>query len=148
MEIDAYSLVLIAGGFTLLGALISVISAYWLSIHLERIKERRTACAKLRAAFAPALSILYIARSHGAHDKPPVDTKIKLWLLDHGAAVEEFRPFVPASERSAYQAAWEGYRQTAAQSESDTTGKEWGLKLKEGELLEKNIYAVLRFTET
>jgi len=106
-----------------------------------------TACAKLHSAFAPALAIIYIARHHGTHDRPPVDATIKNFLLNHAAAVEEFRPFVSEHDRPAYQTAWEKYRQIAAQCEFSTAGEEWGLKLKEGELLETNIRAVLRFSE-
>lgn len=148
MELSAYDLALIAGAFTIVGALIGAVIAYWLSTQLERRKEHRTACAKLRSAFAPALAIIYIARHHGTHDKPPVDATIKNTLLLHAAAVEEFRPFVPASNRGAYQEAWEKYRQTAAQCPFSTAGEEWGLNMKEGELLERNIHAILQFAKT
>jgi hypothetical protein len=106
------------------------------------------AVAKLRAAFSPALSMIYVARHHGTHDKPPVDESIKNWLLDHGAAVEEFRPFVPDSKRIAYQAAWEKYRQKAAQCPFVTTGEEWDWAASEGEIIESNINAILSYTET
>jgi len=117
----------------------------------QRISKRNTraiACAKLRAAFAPSLALIYIARHHGAHDKPSVDSGIKKALMDHGAAVEEFRIFVPINERSAYSEAWEEYRKIAAQHSFDTVGEEWELEAKEGELLEGKINAILSFAET
>ena len=138
MEINLY----IAGSFTVVGALIGVLSAYWLAIHLERIKERRVACAKLRAAFAPALGQIYLAQNHGDHDRPPIDTFVKSNLLAHASAIEEFRPFV--ADCAAYQEAWEVYRKLANDSlDSDIRDREIGCPT--GSALEQSINKVLSF---
>ncbi len=154
MEIDAYTIAIIGGGFTIIGALIGTLSAYWLSTHLEKFKERRTACTKLRTAFAPALAMIYLARHHGTHDRPDDVVFIRSELLRQAAAVEEFRVFATESDRGEYQATWENYRKHASQDVYDRTGDEWarqaeeGREVPSGKIIEEKIHALLRFTET
>ena len=127
-----------------LGAAVGFFSAR----HISDRNARATACAKLRAAFAPALAIIYIAGRHGTHDRPPVDATIKDSLFSHASAIEEFRPFVPVSERITYQEAWEGYRQIAAQCQYATAADERCDNLQSGELFEQKIHVILSFTKT
>lgn len=129
------------------GVIIGGVVGFFSARNISDRNAYATARAKLHSAFAPALAIIYIARHHGTHDCPPVDATIKNLLLNHAAAVEEFRPFVSEHDRPAYQTAWEKYRQIAAQCEFSTAGEEWGLELEAGELLNTNIRAVLRFSE-
>lgn len=110
MEINAYTLAVIAGGFTVVGALIGAISAYWLSTHLEQIKDHRAACAKLRSAFAPVLAQLDLGRKHNTtHDAPDIDNFLMSQLLANAAAIEEFKPFVNTSDVAGYEQAWGEY---------------------------------------
>src|SRR5260370_1353773 len=127
MELSAYELALIGGGFTLAGAFIAALVAYWLTVMLEKSRERRAACAKLRSAFAPALAAIYLGRHHGTHDRPVVGNALKDSLLAHASAVEEFRPF--ASDQTTYQHAWEDYRKTVREDNFDLDAKEWGTDL-------------------
>lgn len=39
MEIDAYTLAIIGGGFTVIGGVIGALSAYWLATRLEKLKN-------------------------------------------------------------------------------------------------------------
>jgi hypothetical protein len=112
-NVTAYTLAIIGGGFTVVGALITAIVAYWLTIDLESFKERNVAIAKLRAAFAPALAQIYIAQKHGDHNRPSITEFIRNNLLSVASAIEEFRPF--AKDGIAYQKAWERYRQLATE---------------------------------
>lgn len=159
MTLSAYELVLIAGGFTVLGALISALVAHRLALKLTDVQAdnalaldknrfEREAVAKLRAAFAPALAIIYLARHHGTHDVPNVDAFVKKELLNHASAIEEFRPFVSLCKRAAYQEAWEEYRKIARQDQFATGGEEWGVNAEPGEFLEKKINAILTFART
>jgi hypothetical protein len=76
-----------------------------------RLIEFNKSVAAFRAAFAPALSFIYLAKKHGStHDAPDVDKFLKDYLLSQAAAIEQFRPFVAESDRTAYQEAWEKYR--------------------------------------
>jgi len=52
-NITPYDIALIGGGFTIVGALIAAVVAYWLTTKLEIFKEKRAACTSLHAAFAP-----------------------------------------------------------------------------------------------
>lgn len=144
MEIDAYGLSVIAGGFTVVGALIGTLAGYWLATHLERFKERRAACAKLRTAFAPALGQIYLAQNHGDHDRPSIEAYVKSNLPSHASAIEEFRPFVAGSDRSAYQEAWEHYRKLANDA-IISTAEDWTKELPQGGSLGHSINKVLSF---
>jgi hypothetical protein len=159
MTLSAYELVLVAGGFTVLGALISALVAHRLALKLTAVQAanalaldknrfEQEAAAKLRAAFAPALAIIYLARHHGTHDVPNVDAFVKKELLNHASAIEEFRPFVANGQSISYQEAWEDYRKAARQDQFATTGEEWGTNAEPGELLEKKIHIILDFAKT
>jgi len=145
-NVTAYDIALIGGGFTIVGALIGAIAAYWLSTHLERFKEHREARTKFRAAFAPALALLGIARRHGStHNAPDIDGILGASLLNHAAALEEFRVFATSSKRSGYQEAWENYCKTVKGGIfiADTINDKdpWSV-------FEENIHALLSFAET
>ena len=79
----------------------------------RRISERTVrmaAAARLRAAFAPALAQIEMHRLHGStHDQPDVDGFFKTALLEHAAAIEEFRPFVSAAKQSSFDKSWNRY---------------------------------------
>jgi hypothetical protein len=152
--LSPYELALIAGGFTVVGALITIFGAHHLAIHLESIKRKQFGVAKLRSAFAPALAMIYLARHHGTHNTPDDDEFIKKALLDHATAIEEFRIFVPESKQTAYQEAWEAYRKDALQDIFDRTGDEWSQAAHEdrevphGKIIEERINAILAFANT
>lgn len=146
MELSAYDLALIGGGFTIAGAFIAALVAYWLTIKVEESRERRAAGAKLRSAFAPALATIYLGRHHGTHDRPVVGNILKESLLAHGSAVEEFRPF--AANLGPYQQSWEDYRSTVREDNFDIDTLEWHTDLELWETLELKIHAILAHTET
>lgn len=153
MIISPYELAIIAGGFTVIAALISVLAAHRLKIHLEFIKRQQAMKAKLRSAFAPALAMIYLSRHHGTHNRPDDHEFIKKALLDHAAAVEEFRIFVPKDQRNAYQNAWEAYGKDARQDIFARTEDEWvreadeGREVPYGEIIEERINAILAFAK-
>ena len=145
MELSAYEIALIGGAFTVLGALIGVLAAYWLTTHLEQFKERRMASRALRSAFAPALAIIYLGRHHGTHDRPQVGNILKTQLLAHASAVEEFRPFVRDS--AVYQGAWEDYRKTVREDTFSIDTLEWGTDSELWSTLESKIHVLLRHAD-
>ena len=142
----------------LAGALLGAFVTYRLALNLMQRQHaldraiadreaRRKACASIRAAFAPTLAFVYIARHHGTHDRPNVDATVKNALLLHGAAIEEFRPFVNSRDGAAYQEAWEKYRKASVDCAFARWGEEKDWKFQDGEILEKNIHAVLEFAD-
>ena len=130
----------------MVGALIGGLIAYWLATKLEVFKERRAACANFRAAFAPAIAQIYLARHHGTHDTPVVGNILKDALVSHASAVEKFRPFV--CDGAAYQNAWEQYRKTVRQDNNDIDTAEWGTDAALWSTVEEQIHAILSFAKT
>lgn len=146
MQIESYELSVIAGGFTIVGALIGALAGYWLATRLERFRERRAAGAKLHVAFAPALGQIYLAQRHGTHDRPSIEDFVKNNLLAHASAVEEFRPYVKNCDRSKYQEVWENYRKLAYDSTLSGVD-DWAAELPEGSALERSIKGILVFAK-
>jgi hypothetical protein len=141
MTLTAYDFALIAGAFTLLGALIGAVLAYRFGIQLAAHNARRAAGTQLRAAFAPELAALRAARV----DKSlPIDEILVEALLKHAAAVEEYRFFVSKKTHLTYQAAWQQYQDAnkggvfveSFVGESDPHG-----------VIERKIQDVLRFAK-
>ena len=145
-NVTAYDIAVIGGGFTVVGALIGAVVAYWLTAKLEIFKERRVACTSFRAAFAPAIAQIYLARHHGTHDTPIVGNILKDSLVSHASAVEEFRLFV--SDGTAYQDTWEDYRKTVRQDNHDIDTAEWGTDTALWSTVEAKINAILAFAKT
>lgn len=145
-NVTAYDIAIIGGGFTVVGALIGAVVAYWLTAKLEAFKERSVACANLRSAFAPAIAQIYLARHHGTHDTPVVGNILKDSLVSHASAVEEFRPF--ASDGISYQEAWEEYRKIVRQDNNDIDTAEWGTDAPIWSAVEAKIHAILEFAKT
>lgn len=142
----------------LLGALVGAFITYRFALHLVERQHnlskqladreaRRLAAARFRGAFAPTQAFIYIAQKHGTHDRPDVDAHVKGILLNQGAAVEEFRPFVKVADSDGYQHAWEEYRAAAASDINARTGVEWGSELTRDQLLENRVEAIVRYAE-
>ena len=147
MDVSVYQLSIIAGGFTIVGALIGALVSYRLSKVFAKNNAIVNAQAKLRATFAPSLAQIYLAQKHGNHDRPDINSFVKENLLGHASAVEEFRPHIPCKNRVAYQDAWENYRKIANDSiESATEDRVKGVEL--GGALEKSIHKILSFAKS
>lgn len=142
VDLTAYQLAWIAGGFTVLGSLIAGLVAYWLSMRMERDKVRRVAAGAFRAAFAHSLGQIYLARHHGTHDTPDVGAILKEELGAHAAAVELFRPFVRKVD--AFQNDWEQYRKLVRQDSFTTDTAEWGTDAPRWSIVEQQIQMLLK----
>lgn len=117
------------------------------AIAIMRRQEFNIAAAKLRAAFAPTLAMIYLARQHGDLDRPDVDTHIKAALLAHGAAIEMFRPFVSAGNSTEYQKAWEDYRKAVAMDQYALAAEAKIKDIQSTELLEQKIHNILQLAK-
>lgn len=157
MQLTAYEIALIAGGFGIVGALLGALLSYRFAIKLANINAAnaarqaetnafRDARAMFRAAFAPAIAQIYLARHHGTHDTPIVGNILKDSLVAHASAIEEFRPFV--CDSAAYQEAWEQYRKTVRQDNHDIDTAEWGADAPVWSTVEAKINAILAFAKT
>ncbi len=157
MQLTAYEIALISGGFGIVGALLGSILSYRFATKLAithasnaarqaEVNALRDAKAKLRAAFAPALAQIYLAQKHGDHDRPSIEDFVKANLFIHASAIEEFRPFVTGSD-TAYQEAWESYREFANDS-THQIAADWTDDLPDGTSIKQRIEAILAFAKT
>lgn len=153
MELSPYDLAFVAGGFTIVGALVAVVEAHRLAIHLEAFKCQKSASAKLRAAFAPVLAMIYLARNCEINYRSDDHGFIQQALPSHAAEIEEFRIFIPEKQKAAYQSAWDEYRKQAALDGYDRIAGEWANFAEEGDdmlygkIIEGNIIAILAFAK-
>lgn len=114
-----------------------------LSVLREKGSRRTIASDRLRAAFVQALAQLELGRRHGStHEAPDIDGFLNASLLNHAAAIDEFRPFVDSGNIRAYQLAWDEYCEAAKgglfiASHFNSTDP-WAV-------IEGKIHAVLRF---
>lgn len=106
-NITAYDLAIIAGGFTVVGALIGALVAYWLSIKLSDSQNRAIASANFRAVFMPVVAQMKIEQKYGRTNE--IDRILTDAFIPMSVAIETFRPFVKSKDREAYQQAWENY---------------------------------------
>lgn len=134
----------------ILGYLIRVFIEHRLAI--DRIKENikitefNKAAASIRAAFAPSLSILYLAKKHGStHEAPNLDKHLKDAMLEQSSAIEIFRPYVEKHDRDSFQKAWEDYRYEVWNYGFDANAM--NDEIDEYEVYEKKIQTILKYAE-
>lgn len=106
MELNPYDLALIAGGFTVLGALIGALVTYWLALQLAQKTARREAGRALREAFEPELAAL---DPEAGQDTINIEDLLKAAWPRHRAAVSELMFHLPSHHRIGLEKAWHDY---------------------------------------
>ncbi len=106
MNLTAYEIAVIGGGFAIAGTLIGAIVAYWLSVHLSSNQQRSVAAANFRAAFSIVISQMAIAQTD---KKINIESLLVATFPDLAVAIETYRPFIHCEDRQAYQETWENY---------------------------------------
>ena len=111
--------------------------------------SRAIACAKLRAAFAPALAIIDLHKRHSStHEQPDVTGFFNSAIPKHAEAIEEFRVFVSACKNDSYQEAWGQYFESVTNQLIDAWDTE---KTKEGDhewhIVVSKVNAILDFAK-
>lgn len=139
---------------TIIGGIIGIAGTYFghkltkaASVENIRITEFNRAAAKLRATFAPAQARIFLFNINTPEDGHILCNFIGEYIPGHAAAIEEFRPFVPISNRDAYQKAWDKYRQLAAQTPATTNGQSFERGVPIGQFFEEKIHGILSFAE-
>jgi len=97
---------LIAGGFTVVGALLGSFVTYRFALHLSSVNVRRDAGRRLREAFAPERASLHPIT--GAKDID-VERLLQASWPKHHAAVSELAFHLPQDQRAAFEHAWREY---------------------------------------
>ncbi len=82
-----------------------------------KITNEKNSIASFRAAFAPALALIYLTKKKRSIDVttlPNIEKFLSDALLTHATAVELFRIHVPDNKKAQYETAWEAYRDEVA----------------------------------
>lgn len=106
MQLGPYDIALIAGGFTVVGALLGSFVTYRFALHLSSVNARRDAGRRLREAFAPELASLHPVT--GAKDID-VERFLQASWPKHHAAVSELAFHLPQEQRAVFEQAWREY---------------------------------------
>lgn len=83
------------------------------TIEAMQIADLNKAALDFHAAFAPAVAQINLAKKHSRFDvSPALDLEKVLGdsLIEQATVIEKFRDFVPESQKTKYQEAWENYR--------------------------------------
>ena len=128
-------------GGTLLGAILGAAITYYFAIRIATRNNRIAAGAKLRAAFSPFIAEYNFKARKG--DFYLQEEIFKNALVSQGAAIEEYRWFVPPERQRAYQKAWEDYywNYGSVYFTDYMVGKD------KEKLFKQRIDAILKFTE-
>ena len=108
MNLSAFEIALIAGGFTIVGVLLGTIITYRFALRLSDIADKRLVGTKLREAFAPELATLHYP-PEGITIEWAVTEILKKSFDKHYTAVSEFRRFLSGKELTAFNKAWRTY---------------------------------------
>jgi len=140
LQLSPYEIAIIAGCFTIAGVLLGAWIAHRSSVHLLKIHARREAGSKLRAAFAPEIAKVRLARVDESID---VEATLKSAFGKHAAAIEEYRPFVKTKDVGAYQKAWQEYYDVGG----GVRFFDYYMGDNAQELFEHRINSIFKFTE-
>ena len=108
MNLSAYEIALIAGGFTIIGTLLGAWITYRNALAIQKVAEFNKAAAEFRVAFIPEQRLL---DPHSLADRAGwYAFNITQFAIDrHEIAMIRFEPFVCKSKNEEYKKAWKEY---------------------------------------
>ena len=110
MNLSPYELVLIAGGFTVIGALVGGWIGYKNALSIYNVTEFNKAAYELRNAFIIQLNFLKYSVNSGSGDTSNIGEYLKThYVKSHLIALEVFRNYLSTKERKAIDKAWSEY---------------------------------------
>lgn len=141
MNLDPYELVLIAGGFTVIGALVGGWVGYKNALGIYKITEFNKAADKFRDAFITQLNVLESDVNSGRGDTSNIGEYLKSHRVStHLNAFRTFKYSLSDSEGKAIDKAWSKYCDFAQYSDKNNQKEARALAL-------KNLEGVLKFTK-
>jgi hypothetical protein len=141
MQLSPYEIALIAGGFTIAGALVGSLVTYWLASRLATVNARRDAGRRLREAFAPELAALDPATSSKELN---VEGLLGAAWPKHRAAVFELAFHLPQHQREGLERAWREYYFDAG---GKTRFYDYYIGENARDKFRERVNAILRFTQ-
>lgn len=106
MNLSAYEISLIAGGFTILGSLIGILGTYWFALRLSSINAKRDAGRQVVDAFKTELAQI----SNGKWSKEiDVEKMLQKAQVKHKSAVITLRYYLSDSQKNELDEAWSEY---------------------------------------
>ena len=146
MNLSAYEIALIAGGFTIIGALLGSWIGYRNALKINIIMEFNKAAAEFRAAFIEEQRLLDPNSFADRASAGSASSILKNAIHNHERAMIIFEPFVCKSQIEEYKQAWRDYageNNNFPQYTGDTA-----LKKEEGRKLAlSNIEKLLKFAQ-
>ncbi len=111
MEASPYEIAVIAGSFTIIGAVLGALIAYRFALKLHNINEFNEAAEKFRTAFVEAQRLLDESKAFDitAQDGDRVSDILKRHIIGHEKAMLTFRPYVPKWKLPSFDKAWKEY---------------------------------------
>jgi hypothetical protein len=131
MNLTAYELSLIAGGFGIVGAILGAYIGYYFSIRLINRQDFNKAAAKFRNAFINQLNYLKSDVNTGSGDTSDIGEYLHSHYVSyHLSAFEVFRSYLTPEERMTIDEAWKKYCNFAQYSDKNKKAKMKKLALK------------------
>ncbi len=131
MNLTAYELSLIAGGFGIVGAILGAYIGYYFSIQLINRQDFNKAAAEFRNAFINQLNCLKSNVNTGSGDTSNIGEYLHSHYVSyHLIAFEVFRNYLIPKERVAIDETWEKYCNFAQYSDKNNEAKTKKLALK------------------
>jgi hypothetical protein len=141
MNLTAYELSLISGGFGIVGAILGAYIGYYFSTRLINRQDFNKAASEFRNAFINQLNFLKSGVNTGSGDTSNIGEYLRAnYVGSHLSAFEVFKNYLPTSERVAIDKAWEEYRNFAQYSNKGNKEEFKNLAL-------ERIKDVLKFAE-
>lgn len=127
LKLSAYEITLIAGGFTIIGALVGSFIGYRNALNIYKLSELNKAVAQFRSAFYP--EILFLKNRIGSPETSSTDTSVHLFLNTgfvnrHAKAFLVYTSALPRRKINSAQAAWDEYQENTKQFTSNPMKQE------------------------
>lgn len=110
MNLSPYEIALIAGGFTIIGALIGAWIGYRNALKVHNIAEFNKAAAQFQNAFLGTILFLKDnVRIKGTGTSNKINEFLGTLIFRHMEALTRFEPFLTVKERKRIRCAWDEY---------------------------------------
>ncbi|MCI5143752.1 MAG: hypothetical protein D3909_18920 [Candidatus Electrothrix sp. ATG1] len=127
MELNAYEVAVIAGGFTVLGTLLGALIGYRNAINLYKVTEFNKAATRFRSAFYP--DVLFFKYGIGSPKTTSPDQSLDHFLQysflnRHAEALMLFRAYLSTRQIANIEKDWQSYQEKIKKCTSNPMNQE------------------------